>query len=88
MKSLSRVRLLATPWTVAHQAPPSMGFSRQEYWSGVPLPSPDLKISRGNKTEKNEGKPGRKISLCKGPGWEGAGESLNWEKFCVAKCGD
>ena len=64
------------------------GFSRQEYWSGVPLPSPDLKISRGNKTEKNEGKPGRKISLCKGPGWEGAGESLNWEKFCVAKCGD
>ena len=45
MKSLSRVRLLATPWTAAHQAPPPMGFSRQEYWSGVPLPSPitDLK---------------------------------------------
>ena len=40
MKSLSRVRLLETPWTSAHQAPPSMGFSRQEYWSGVPLPSP------------------------------------------------
>ena len=40
MKSLSHVRLLATPWTAAHQAPPSMGFSRQEYWSGVPLPSP------------------------------------------------
>ena len=39
-KSLSRVRLFATPWTVAFQAPPSMGFSRQEYWSGVPLPSP------------------------------------------------
>ena len=38
-KSLSRVRLLATPWTAAHQAPPSMGLSRQEYWSGVPLPS-------------------------------------------------
>ena len=38
-KSLSRVRLLATPWTAAHQAPPSMGFSRQEYWSGVPLMS-------------------------------------------------
>ena len=37
MKSLSRVRLFATPQTVAHQAPPSMGFSRQEYWSGVPL---------------------------------------------------
>ena len=40
MKSLSRVRLLATPWTAAYQAPPSMGFSRQEYWSGVPSPSP------------------------------------------------
>ena len=39
-KSLSRIRLLATPWTAAYQAPPSMGFSRQEYWSGVPLPSP------------------------------------------------
>ena len=39
-KSLSRVRLFATPWTAAYQAPPPMGFSRQEYWSGVPLPSP------------------------------------------------
>ena len=39
VKSLSRVRLLATPWTAAHQAPPSMGFSRKECWSGVPLPS-------------------------------------------------
>ena len=38
--SLSRVRLLVTPWTAAYQAPPSMGFSRQEYWSGLPLPSP------------------------------------------------
>ena len=40
VKSLSRVRLFATPWTVAQQAPPSMGFSRQEYWSGLPFPSP------------------------------------------------
>ena len=40
VKSLSRVWLSVTPWTAAHQAPPSMGFSRQEYWSGVPLPSP------------------------------------------------
>ena len=39
VKSLSRVWLLATPWTAAYQAPPSMWFSRQEYWSGVPLPS-------------------------------------------------
>ena len=38
--SLSRVRLFATPWTVAYQAPPSVGFSRQEYWSGLPFPSP------------------------------------------------
>ena len=42
VKSLSSVQLLATPWTAAYQAPPSMGFSRQEYWSGVPLPSPTL----------------------------------------------
>ena len=40
MKSLSRVRFFATPWTVAYQAPPSRGFSRQEYWSGLPFPSP------------------------------------------------
>ena len=40
MKSLSCVRFLATPWTAAYQAPPSMGFSRQEYWSGVPSTSP------------------------------------------------
>ena len=40
VKLLSRVRLLATPWTEAYQAPPSMRFSRQEYWSGVLLPSP------------------------------------------------
>ena len=44
VKSLSRARLLATPWTAAYQAPPSMGYSRQKYWSGVPLPSPDLSI--------------------------------------------
>ena len=43
-KSLSRVQLLVTPWTAAHQAPPSMGFSRQEYWSGVPSPSRLLTI--------------------------------------------
>ena len=40
VKLLSRVRLFAAPWTVAHQAPPSLGFSRQEYWSGLPFPSP------------------------------------------------
>ena len=40
VKLLSHVRLSATPWTVAYQAPPSMGFSEQEYWSGLPFPSP------------------------------------------------
>ena len=40
VKSLSHVRLFVTPWTVAHQTPPSMEFSRQEYWSGLPFPSP------------------------------------------------
>ena len=41
VKSLSRVQLFVIPWTVAYQAPLSVGFSRQEYWDGVPLPSPD-----------------------------------------------
>ena len=40
VKSLSRVQLFAIPWAVAYQAPPSLGFSRQEYWSGLPFPSP------------------------------------------------
>ena len=44
-RSLSRVRLLVTPWTAAHQAPPSMGLSRQEYWSGVPMPSPIMQYN-------------------------------------------
>ena len=44
VKSISHVRLFATPWIVAHQAPLSMGFSRQEYWSGLPLPFPRLEV--------------------------------------------
>ena len=44
VKSLSRVWLFVTPWTAAYQAPPPMGFSRQEYWSRVPLPSPNCGI--------------------------------------------
>ena len=52
VKSLSCVRLLGTPWTAAYQAPPFMGFSRQEYWSGVSLPSPTLVLEFINlKTE-------------------------------------
>ena len=58
VKSFSHVRLLATPWTAAYQAPPSMAFSRQEYWSGSPVPSPKVGIhqvnilSKSNKQEK------------------------------------
>ena len=52
MKSLSRVQLFATPWTVAYEAPPSMEFSMQEYWSGLPFPSsgnlPDPGIQPGS----------------------------------------
>ena len=44
VKSLSHVQLFATPWTVAYRAPPSMGFSRQRYWSGLPFPSPHTYI--------------------------------------------
>ena len=54
VKSLSCVRLFVTPWTVAHQAPLSIGFSRQEYWSGLPFPSPgdlpDPEIEPGSST--------------------------------------
>ena len=56
-KPLSRVRLFLTPWTAAYQAPLSMGFSRQEYWGGVPLPSPQggvrgLEFSRRKKGQR------------------------------------
>ena len=55
VKSLSRVRLLATPWTAAYQAPPPMEFSRQEYWRGLPLPSLKLcatqRVYHSNKKE-------------------------------------
>ena len=47
VKSLSHVRLFETPWTVAYQAPPSMGFSRQGYWSGLPFPSPGDLLNQG-----------------------------------------
>ena len=50
VKSPSRIWLLAAPWTVAYQAPPSMGFPRQEYWSGVPLPSPESLLGRPKKS--------------------------------------
>ena len=46
VKSLSRVQLFATPWTVAHHAPPSMGFFKQEYWSGLLFPSPGIFLTQ------------------------------------------
>ena len=48
VKSISRIRLFATPWTIAYQAPLSMGFSRQEHWSGLPFPSPIYRHICGN----------------------------------------
>ena len=64
VKSLSPVQLFETPWIVPSQAPPSMGFSRQEYWSGVPLPSPGrLKVGiNGNTKFDNITKKGRIVS--------------------------
>ena len=53
-RSLSRVQLFVTPWTVAHQAPLSMGFPRQEYWSGLPFPSPGDLTEPGIKPESPE----------------------------------
>ena len=50
VKSLSRVRLFETPWTAAYQAPLSMGFLRQEYWSGLPLPSPQAWVTTAKVT--------------------------------------
>ena len=61
VKSLSRVRLFVTPWTIAYQAPPSMGFSRQECWSGLPFPSPgdlpDPEIEPGSPTLQADALP-------------------------------
>ena len=63
VKLLSRVRLSATPWTVAYQAPPSMGFSKQEYWSGLPFPSPgdfpDLGIEPRSPTLRADALPSK-----------------------------
>ena len=97
MKSLSRVRLLATPWTAAFQAPPSMGFSRQEYWSGVPLPSPaeseeELKSLLMKVKEESE-KVGLKLNIQKmkimasGPttSWEIDGETVSDFNFWGSK---
>ena len=64
VKLLSCVRLSATPWTAAYQAPPSMGFSRQQYWSGVPLPSPYIKGNARLCNQKLESRFPGEISTC------------------------
>ena len=87
MKLLSRVRLFATPWTEASQAPPSMGFSRQEYWTGLPFPSPEDLPNSGIEPgspalqadalpSKPPGKPSLKLSLIK---------SINYTAAAAAK---
>ena len=61
VKSLSHFQLFATPWTAAHQAPPLMEFSRQEYWSGVPLPSPIVAPIINLKIQQCWGFPGGSV---------------------------
>ena len=80
-KSLSRVRLLATPWTAAYQAPLSMGFSRQEYWSGVPSSSPLLSI----KTPGSLFTKHRETHRLKEQTYGRQGEG--WEEGIVRECG-
>ena len=71
VKSLSRVRLFATPWTVPYQAPQSMEFSRQEYWSGLPFPSPgdlpDPDIEPGSPTLPSDALPSEPPGVLKSP---------------------
>ena len=78
VKSLSHVRLFGTPWTVAHQAPPSMEFSRQEYWSGLPFSSPgdlpDPGIEPGSPTLRVDTLPS-----------EPPGKSSNYELYYIFK---
>ena len=92
VKSLSRVQLFGTPWTVAHQAPPSMGFSRQEYRSGLPFPSPGDLPDPGIKpwspalqadalTSQPPGKPQYCSEEFKKP------VAQNWFKVSVFGCG-
>ena len=68
LSHFSRVRLCATPQTAAHQAAPLMGFSRQEYWSGVPLPSPGNSLMVHNFTAKGRGSnPGQGTKISQDP---------------------
>ena len=66
VKSLSRVRLFASPWTVAYQAPLSVGFSRQEYWGGLPFPSPPKQADLFQLKPQKASIPSRSFLLCAG----------------------
>ena len=76
LSHFSRVRLCATPWTTAHQVPPSLGFSRQEHWSGLPLPSPMHESEKGKWSRSVVSNPqqphglqtSRLLRLCDSPG--------------------
>ena len=82
VKSLSRVRLLATPRTAAHQAPPSMGFSRQESWSGMPLPSPGYSLGGRKELDTTERLSTHTSHLEVGiPSWIFLKSSLNASPF-------
>jgi len=92
-KSLSRVQLFVTPWTVAHQAPPFMGFSKQEYWSGLPFPSPGDLPNPGIEPRSptlqadtlNSEPPGKLSKLPYDPAYPTAGHTpqgnQNWKRY-------
>ena len=88
VKSLSRVRLFATPWTVAYQASLSMGFSSQEYWSGLPFPSPgdlpDPRIEPRSPTLQADTLPSEPpLSIL----YSNVYISSTYKKVCVIGCG-
>ena len=86
VKSLSRVQLFATPRTAAYQAPPPMGFSRQEYWSGVPLPSPPKAERESNHYGKRGGREALIKDFYKSPCLQGfPGGSLVWNPLANAR---
>ena len=84
VKSLSRVRLFVTPWTVAYQVPPSMGFSRQECWSGLPFPSPgdlpDPGIEPGSPTLQADALPSEPPGKPFGNSFNLSGKPIFWIK--------
>ena len=97
VKSLSRVWLLGTPWTAAYQAPLPMGFSRQEYWSGVPLPSPRNANQNCNDISPHTGQNGHHQKVCTINAGEGlekrersctVGGNVNWLNHYGRQYGD